>query len=91
MTNSNAKRVREIFEEAIELSEAERQAFLELACAEDSQLRSAVDRLIEAYEADASNMTKTRSSERLERATLKYQREDWPFPNSPKDRRRRLR
>ena len=59
MANSNTQRVREIFEEAIELPEAERQAFLELACAEDSQLRSTVDRLIKAYEADASNMTKT--------------------------------
>ena len=59
MANSNAKRVREIFEEAIELSEAERQAFLESACAEDSQLRSTVDRLIKVYIEDGCDNSHT--------------------------------
>lgn len=44
------KRVREIYDEALELSGAEREAYLTRSCVDDQSLREKVVRLIQAYE-----------------------------------------
>lgn len=48
MTTNRSSRVKQIFLEAFELDEKERQAFLDKACEGDADLRSSVDRLLAA-------------------------------------------
>jgi len=44
------KRIREIFHEAVEKPESERQGFLTSACGDDGELRAEVERLLRAHE-----------------------------------------
>ena len=60
MTDSEQERARNIFADAIERTGDERKAFLESACAGDSGLRDRVVGLLQAHDADASNLGSTR-------------------------------
>ena len=59
MTDDGVDRAREIFKEAIDLSGAERDAFVETASAGDESLRDRVDRLLQAFDSDASKLDET--------------------------------
>jgi serine/threonine protein kinase/Tfp pilus assembly protein PilF len=59
MTDDGVDRAREIFKEAIDLSGAERDAFVETASAGDESLRDRVDRLLQAFDSDASKLGET--------------------------------
>ena len=60
MTNDGVERARKIFKEAIDLSGAERDAFVEAASAGDQSLRDRVDQLLQAFDSDASRLVDTK-------------------------------
>ena len=60
MTNDGVDRARDIFKEAIDLSGAERGAFVEAASAGDQSLRDRVDQLLQAFDSDASKLIDTK-------------------------------
>ncbi|MDG2031426.1 MAG: protein kinase, partial [Phycisphaerales bacterium] len=59
MTDDGVDRAREIFKEAIDLSGAERDAFVETASAGDEWLRNRVERLLKTFDSDASKLGET--------------------------------
>ena len=62
MTENEQNRARDIFADAIELAGDERVAFLESACSENPKLKERVDRLIQAHDADLTNLGNTRDT-----------------------------
>ena len=62
MTENEQNRARDIFADAIELAGDERVAFLESACSGNSKLKERVDRLIQAHDADLTNLGNTRDT-----------------------------
>jgi hypothetical protein len=62
MNENEQGRAREIFADAIEMVGQERGAFVESACADDPDLKERVERLLQAYDADATNLGGTRDT-----------------------------
>ena len=56
MTEHEQGRARDIFVEAIEMTGEDRRAFIETACVDDQDLKERVERLLLAYDADATNL-----------------------------------
>ncbi|MDG2030742.1 MAG: serine/threonine-protein kinase [Phycisphaerales bacterium] len=62
MTENEQGRARDIFVEAIEMTGEDRRAFIETACVDDQDLKERVERLLLAYDADATNLGGTRET-----------------------------
>jgi serine/threonine protein kinase len=62
MNENEQARARCIFVDAIQFTGDERTAFVDSACTEDPDLKERVERLLQAYDADASNLGGTRDT-----------------------------